>query len=290
MKTKPLVLLQTLLPLHALSRVMHWLMRSSKLPGHNFFLRLAIRKYNIRLDEVLEPDVFDRDIYPDLNSCFTRALKPDARPIAKGAQEICSPADGTISAIGHLNDTLLLQAKGHEYTLGELLANDIGLINQFRNGAYATIYLSPRDYHRVHIPLTGKLTKMVHVPGRLFSVSPYNMQNIPRLFARNERVISVFNTAIGPMVVIMVGAIFVGSIETVWAGEVTPPAGKEISTSIYPESAGDSLNKGEEMGRFNMGSTVIVLFPENTVKWNADRQADSKVRMGENLGELTTGG
>lgn len=287
MKIKPLVLLQTLLPLHGLSRIMHWLMRCQKLPGHNMMLRLAVRKYNIQLDEILEPDLYDRHLYPDLNSCFTRALKPEARPIAGDAQDICCPADGTISEIGYLNDEKLLQAKGHEYTLTELLAGDDKMVNTFRNGAYATVYLSPSDYHRVHMPLTGKLTTMVHVPGRLFSVSPYNMQHVPRLFARNERVISLFNTQEGPMAVIMVGAIFVGSIETIWAGEITPPAAKEINTSIYPDSAGDKLEKGDEMGRFNMGSTVIVLFPERTAQWHQDRQAGSKVKMGQILGKLT---
>jgi len=287
MKLKPLVLLQTLLPLHLLSRIMHWLMRRQKLPGHNSFLRWAIRKYKIQLDEILEPDLFDHHIYPDLNSCFTRALKPEARPIAPGALDVCSPADGTISEIGYINDTRLLQAKGRDYSLTELLGGDASLVDKFRNGAFATIYLSPSDYHRVHMPLSGKLTTMVHVPGRLFSVSPWNMQNVPRLFARNERVISMFNAAEGPMAVIMVGAIFVGSIETVWEGEITPPAGKEISTSIYPDSAGDNLVKGEEMGRFNMGSTVIVLFTERTVKWHQDRQAGTQVKMGQILGTLT---
>jgi len=287
MKHKTLVLLQTLLPHHALSRIMHWLMRCQKLPGHNIFLRWAIRKYKIQLDEILEPDLFDRRSYPDLNSCFTRALKPQARPITQGALDVCCPADGTISEIGYINDTKLLQAKGREYTLTELLGGDRKLVDKFRNGAFATIYLSPGDYHRVHMPLSGKLISMIHVPGRLFSVSPWNMQHIPRLFARNERVISVFNSIEGPMAMIMVGAIFVGSIETVWEGEVTPPAGNEVSTSIYPDSAGDKLEKGAEMGRFNMGSTVIVLFTESAVKWHQDRLAGSHVKMGQILGKLT---
>ncbi|HED16577.1 MAG TPA: phosphatidylserine decarboxylase [Gammaproteobacteria bacterium] len=287
MKIKPLVLFQTLLPQHGLSRIMHWLMRCQKLPGHNFFLRWAIRKYKIQLDEILEPDLFDRHSYPDLNSCFTRALKPEARPVAPDELDVCCPADGTISEIGYINDTRLLQAKGREYTLTELLGGNNKLIDTFRNGAYATIYLSPSDYHRVHMPYNGKLTTMIHVPGRLFSVSPWNMKYVPRLFARNERVISVFNTVEGSMAVIMVGAIFVGSIETVWEGEITPPAGKKISTSIYPDSAGDKLGKGDEMGRFNMGSTVIVLFTERAVEWHQDRQAGTPVKMGQILGKLT---
>ena len=285
----PLVLLQAVLPQHALSRVMHRLMRARHLPLRNTLLRWAIRHYRIDLEEALHPDYTDRSIYPDLNSCFTRALKPAARPIAPGDDVVVSPADGTLSQFGTLHDDRLLEAKGHDYSLRALLADDTAAVNAFHEGEYATIYLSPRDYHRVHMPLAGQLRRMIHVPGRLFSVSPWNMRHVPGLFARNERVISLFDTPAGQLAVILVGAIFVGSIETVWAGEITPPAGRRIETWDYGED-GPRLAKGEEMGRFNMGSTVILLFQHDRVRWAQGLATDQAVRMGQALGRISGAG
>ncbi|HIE55651.1 MAG TPA: phosphatidylserine decarboxylase, partial [Chromatiaceae bacterium] len=195
------------------------------------------------------------------------------------------PADGKINQAGYVQQDRLLQAKGQEFSLLQLLAGDTVLASRFAEGAYVTIYLSPRDYHRVHMPVTGRLEKMIFVPGSLFSVSEATTRLVPGLFARNERLICLFETALGPMAVIMVGAIFVASMETVWEGEVRGPAG-EPSTWIYSGEDRITLKKGEEMGRFNMGSTVITLFAKNRVTWDPALQPGVQVRMGQPLGRF----
>lgn len=278
---------QTLLPHHALSRMMHGLTRMRHLPFRDALVRSFIRIYNINLEEAQEADYTNRSLYPTLNSLFTRALRDDVRPIAGAQGEICSPVDGTVSQLGKIEGERIFQAKGFDFSLQELLGGSQELAAQFQGGEFATLYLSPRDYHRIHMPLTGTLLETIHVPGRLFSVSPTCISVIPRLFARNERVIALFDTEAGPMAMILVGAIFVGSIETVWAGEITPPAGKTITVQDHRNDQPPlQLQIGEEMGRFNMGSTVILLFPQKSMQWHSALAPGATVRMGQLAGTL----
>jgi len=230
----------------------------------------------------------DYRAYEHFNAFFTRALKADARPLARDEQTLCSPVDGTVSQLGRIDGNRIFQAKGRDYSLIELLGGDKARAEPFRNGSFATLYLSPRDYHRIHMPLTGQLREMVHIPGKLFSVSPLTTRMVPNLFARNERVVCIFDSSIGPLGLILVGAINVASIETVWAGVVTPPLGKTIRRWDYPAQGNDSvrLEKGEEMGRFNMGSTVILLAPPDTLDWQISMSANSSIRMGQALARL----
>jgi phosphatidylserine decarboxylase len=278
------VALQYVLPHHLLSWLMHAITRIEAKAFKDMLIRKVIAWYRVDMDEALESRP---DAYRSFNDFFTRALRPDARPVAPEAKRIACPADGTLSQAGDIEDGYLFQAKGHDYSLLELLGGDPALSKIFEEGSFATIYLSPRDYHRVHMPYGGKLKKMMHVPGRLFSVNETTCRKVPRLFARNERVISLFDTDIGPMAVILVGAIFVASIDTVWAGTVTPVR-QRVSSWDYPPKArakAISLEKGEEMGRFNMGSTVILLFGKDALEWADDFTPGSQVRMGQAIGE-----
>jgi phosphatidylserine decarboxylase len=278
------VALQYLLPHHLLSRLMHAVTRIEMRDFKDMLIRRVIDWYKVDMSEALETNP---RAYRSFNDFFTRALRPDARPVAEATDAIACPADGTLSAAGDIEDGYLFQAKHHDYSLLELLGGDPTLSRLFEEGSFATIYLSPRDYHRVHMPFSGKLKKMVHVPGRLFSVNDTTCQKVPRLFARNERVIALFDTDIGPMAVIMVGAIFVASIDTVWAGTVTP-VHQRISRWDYPPTSrakAITLDKGEEMGRFNMGSTVILLFGKDAVEWEEELTPGAKVKMGQAVGE-----
>ncbi len=273
------------LPHHLLSQVMHWITRTEWPPFKNWMIRKAIRFYQMDMSQAVEPDP---GRYRSFNDFFTRALRPDARPLAEGKESLLCPVDGTLSQAGAIEEGRIFQAKGFDYTLQELLGDDPKWSRIFEGGRFATIYLSPGDYHRVHIPLTGTLKKMIHVPGRLFSVSPATTRTIPRLFGRNERVVNLFETKSGPMAVIMVGAIFVASIDTVWAGTVTPRS-RRIQSWAYgrqPSSA-VKLVRGAEMGRFNMGSTVILLFGKDAVEWSDTLQPEQKLCMGEHIGTLT---
>jgi phosphatidylserine decarboxylase len=244
-----------------------------------------IRHYNVNMSEALQPNL---DAYPDFNSFFTRALRPETRPLAKGAGKICCPSDGTISQIGDIQGPQIFQAKDHSYSLVELLGGSEERAQPFLGGRFATTYLSPGDYHRVHMPFSGRLVEMTYIPGRLFSVAPDYTESIPRLFARNERVVCIFQTEAGSMAVILVGAIFVGSIETVWADEITPPRSKSIKVTSYSADENDiQLKTGEELGRFNMGgSTIIVLFGHGQVQWRPELGAESRVQFGEVLGQV----
>ncbi len=248
------------LPHHAISRVTHWAVRVETPWFKNLLIKTFIRVFKVDMSEALEEAP---TAYPTFNAFFTRALKPEARPMPDDPDAILSPADGTISQMGPIEGDTIFQAKGHGFTTAELLGGDEALAEEFRDGWFATIYLSPRDYHRVHMPMTGTLRKMIHVPGRLFSVAPFTVRTVPKLFARNERVACIFDTECGPMALVLVGAINVGSIETVWAGEVTPPAGNRVTTHQYnqPRQVGPTIRRGEEAGRFNMGSTAIILVP-----------------------------
>lgn len=275
--------LQYPLPQHAISRLARWITRVET-PAwiKNILIRRFIRRFGVDMNEAAIPDIH---AYSCFNDFFTRALRADARPITGDAQSIACPVDGRISQIGSLDRENILQAKGRTYSVAELLAGESQTSDKFMDGEFATLYLSPRDYHRIHMPLTGSLRKMLYVPGRLFSVNPPTTRVVPRLFARNERVITVFDTDAGCMAVVLVGALNVGSIETVWAGEITPPRSHAVHRREYQEGE-VSLKKGAELGRFNMGSTVIVLFERQRIRWQAKFAANAGVRMGENFGKM----
>jgi phosphatidylserine decarboxylase len=272
--------LQYLLPQHGLSRLVHRFVRIRQPWIKNAMIRAVCKFYRVNLAEAACESLESFDCF---NAFFTRALKPDARPICPEPHAIACPADGVISQIGAIEGRLLFQAKGRYFGLSELLGGDENLAAEFENGGFVTVYLSPRDYHRVHLPVAGALKAMIHVPGELFSVNAATTENVPKLFARNERVICHFDTAVGPMAVILVGAIFVSSIETVWHGEVTPPRSKTIRQWDY-SARHLSFERGAEIGRFNMGSTVIVLFGAGRACWNPEIQAGASVRMGMPLG------
>ncbi len=259
---------------HRLTRIRtHWF--------KNLLIRIFCHVFRVDLSEAEQPDP---TTHPTFNAFFTRALKPGARPLEGGANDLCCPVDGTISQIGPITNDRLLQAKGRDYSLVELLGGDAALAEPFRHGDFATLYLAPRDYHRIHMPLAGRLTDMVHVPGRLFSVSPLTARMIPNLFAHNERVICRFETRAGPLALILVGAINVASIETVWAGVITPPLGQHIRRWRYPAVGNRvELARGAETGRFNMGSTVIVLTTAGALRWDPAIRAGDRVRMGQRL-------
>ncbi len=245
-------------------------------------LPLFIRLFKVNMDEAKNPDWKS---YSSFNNFFTRELKQEAREISKDKNSIASPVDGAVSQLGKINADLIFQAKGHAYSLTQLLGDREDLAKKFKNGQFNTIYLAPKDYHRIHMPVDGILLEMIHVPGELFSVNPTTVENVPALFARNERVVCMFDTPAGPMAMILVGAIFVGSIETVWHGEVTPPTAKEIRNWKYDEQE-LSYNKGEEMGRFNMGSTVILLHANKKMDWDIELKAEQVVRLGETIGHI----
>lgn len=268
-----------LLPHHALSRVMHAITRSKIHWWKTHFTRWFVKQFKVDMSLAQEPNL---DSYPSFNAFFTRALHSSARPIVADDNLLACPVDGAVSQLGTIKDGRIFQAKGRDYTLLELLGNDAKMAQQFEDGSFATIYLSPRDYHRIHIPLDGKLTAMSHIPGRLFSVSPATARAVPRLFSRNERVVAYFDTDIGPMAMVMVGAIFVASIETIWAGEVTPPAGSQIRHWDYDsEDPAHQFQKGDEIARFNMGSTVVLIMAKNAVEWQANIRATDPVQLGQ---------
>ena len=276
---------QYLLPHHFLSRIMLFITRIRFIAFKNFFIETFIQLFDVDMDlaKRSQPEEFVH-----FNDFFTRSLKPEARPIEGDEKSLVSPVDGTISQIGSINDELVFQAKGHHYTLTALLGGDATLASQFINGKFTTIYLSPRDYHRIHMPVTGKLKTMLHVPGRLFSVNGRTTRMVPNLFARNERVVSIFDTEHGPMALIMVGAIFVGSMETVWSGTVTPTSSrKKVTSWHYGENGDIQLERGQEMGRFNMGSTVILLFPQQSIEWSDIRKPDDVIKMGQQLAHIS---
>ncbi|MBO8135508.1 archaetidylserine decarboxylase [Dickeya fangzhongdai] len=245
---------------------------------------LFARIYKVNMQEAQQPDTAS---YRSFNDFFVRPLKPGIRPVDPLPNRLVLPADGTISQLGTIDDDRILQAKQHDYTLEALLAGNYIIADLFRDGLFVTTYLSPRDYHRVHMPCDGILRDMIYVPGDLFSVNPLTAANVPNLFARNERVICLFDTPFGPMVQILVGATIVGSIETVWAGVVTPPREGIIKRWAYPMEGEDAviLEKGDEMGRFKLGSTVINLFAKDRVQLMPGLASQSATRMGEAMAE-----
>ncbi len=272
---------QYLLPGHLLSRIMQGITRIRYRPFKNALIDWLVRNYGVNMDEAVQSDPHG---YDHVNAFFTRALKPEARAIADGPYDIACPVDGAVSQAGRIEEGRIFQAKGHDFGLLELLGGSEQRAAPFQGGSFATLYLSPRDYHRIHMPLDGTLTEMVHIPGRLFSVNAVTTRMVPGLFARNERVAALFDTAAGPMAVVMVGAIFVGSIETVWSGVVTPPAGRVVRRWRYDKGGEPTrFARGDEIGRFNMGSTVILLFGPQAIDWTSGVIPDTAVRLGQRL-------
>ena len=244
-------------------------------------IRRFVARYQVNMDEALDSDIAH---YATFNDFFTRALKPGARPLAD-ADLIC-PVDGAISQFGAIEHDQIFQAKGHRYSTTAMVGGDAALAAQYQDGSFATLYLSPKDYHRIHMPCDGRLARMIHVPGELFSVNPVTARGVPGLFARNERVVCVFESARGPFVLILVGATIVGSMATVWHGVVNPPRGKVVRDWHYPplasaEQPAVTLKKGEEMGRFLLGSTVVMLFPKGPLHFNPDWAPGRSIRLGE---------
>lgn len=277
--------LQGWLPQHGLSRLMYRLARVEWAPLRIPLIWIFIRVTGIRLTEAVEQDPLR---YRHLNALFTRDLIPGLRPLDPDPAAVLSPVDGTLSQIGSVAGGRLIQAKGQDYPLGELLGGDSEVEGQFDGGSFATLYLSPKDYHRIHMPLAGRLSEMSHFGGRLYSVNGTTAALVPGLFARNERVVCRFETQAGPMAMILVGAIFVGGIETVWAGEVTPASTARLGVggaADHPRRA-VHLERGAEMGRFNLGSTVILLFPPAALNWVPDLASGRAVRMGQRIGTL----
>ena len=242
-------------------------------------ISLFVAHYGVDMSEAAEPDITR---YTSFNDFFTRALRAGARPLAD-ADYVC-PVDGAISQFGAIERDQIFQAKGHHYSTCALLAGDTALAAEFEHGQFATIYLSPKDYHRIHMPCAGRLQRMVYVPGDLFSVNPTTVRGVPGLFARNERVVCVFDTARGPFVLVLVGATIVGSMATVWHGVVNPPRPGEIKRWDYADKPVE-LAKGAEMGRFLLGSTVVLLWPKGTLKFNPEWAPGGAVRMGEAMGK-----
>ena len=272
-------LLQYPLPHHVISRLTHRLTRITNPALKEWAIRNFVRRFGVDMSEAAEPDT---RAYPTFNAFFTRALRAGARPLDPATDAVVSPVDGAVSQIGTVEGGRIFQAKGQSFTALELLGGDADAAAQFQDGLFTTLYLSPRDYHRIHMPVRGVLRKMLHVPGQLFSVNPPTTRAVPRLFARNERVACLFEGDAGPMALVMVGAMNVASIETVWAGEVTPPQRRAVRSWDYKPGE-VTLPKGAEVGRFNMGSTVILLFANGRIRWESAFTAGSPVRMGIRL-------
>lgn len=274
---------QYLAPQHLLSRGAGKVAECRVESIKNNIIEWFINQYGVDMSEAA---VEDPRAYEHFNDFFTRALKPGAREIAEGDNVIVSPVDGAISQIGNIEQGQIFQAKGQSFNVVELLGGDQECAQAFMGGQFSTIYLSPKDYHRIHMPIAGTLRDMYYIPGKLFSVNPVTTAKVPRLFARNERVAAIFDTAAGPVAMVLVGAMIVASIETVWAGLVAPQA-KQVKHFGYGESAeAISIGKGEEMGRFKLGSTVVMLYPKDSVNFEQNLQAESVVRMGQRFGTL----
>ena len=277
---RPAVALQYLLPHRLLSGLVHratrWRLRAWK----NFLIRRIVKAYSVDLHEAATTDI---EAFEHFNAFFTRELRAGARPQPEADDAIACPADGRVSQAGRIREGKVFQAKGIDYALSELLAMQEDACATFANGSFLTVYLSPRDYHRVHMPLPGRLVRTIHVPGRLFSVAPFTVDAVPGLFCRNERVVCVFEHAGHTWAQVLVGAMLVSSMETVWQGQITPPYGK---TTVARDWAGIELPRGAEMGRFNMGSTVILILPEGLAELSDALQAGQPLQMGQTIGRL----
>ncbi|PCK09419.1 MAG: phosphatidylserine decarboxylase [Alteromonadaceae bacterium] len=279
--TNLFIVSQYILPQHLLSRAVGYLARSEVTWLKNLLIKRFIRAFKVNMEDAL---ISDPEQFSCFNEFFCRQLKPAIRPISDVVGGISSPADGVFSQLGKIEGECIFQAKGHSFTCTELLGGQPSTAAQFEDGSFATIYLSPKDYHRLHMPVNGKLTQMTHVPGALFSVNAQTAASVPRLFARNERLVCMFDTEHGPMAMVLVGAMIVASIETVWAGLVAPRS-SAVTTVDYQTPADIRLKQGEEMGRFMLGSTVVLLFPKGAANWLESIQPGQDVKMGELVAE-----
>ncbi|MGR4867518.1 archaetidylserine decarboxylase [Variovorax sp. LARHSF232] len=274
------LLAQYLAPKQALTSFAGWVAGKERGAVTTWIVRRFVAKYGVNMGEALDADIAS---YASFNDFFTRALKPGARPIADAA--LVCPVDGAISQFGAIEAGQIFQAKGHQYSATALVGGDAQLAAQFANGSFATLYLSPRDYHRIHMPCDGRLLRMIHVPGELFSVNPATARGVPGLFARNERVACVFESTHGrTFVLVLVGATIVGSMATVWHGVVNPPRVKKVREWDY-SGQGIELKKGEEMGRFLLGSTVVMLFPAPRLQFNPGWAPGGAIRLGEAMAQ-----
>lgn len=270
---------QYLIPHHLLSRFIG-LFTECRYPAFkNWLIDWFIKRYKVDMSCALQTDPH---AYQHFNDFFTRYLKADARPFVTGSADIAFPVDGVISQVGDIKAGRVVQAKNFDFSVLELLGGSAQRAASFQNGKFITLYLAPKDYHRIHMPASGELTEMVHIPGRLFSVNPATAATIPRLFTRNERVATLFSTPAGPMAVVLVGAMIVASINTVWHGEVTPPGKKNVSQWVYPP--GKELIRGDEIGSFKLGSTVVVLFGPQMMEWIENLKPEMDVKLGELMG------
>ena len=272
---------QYLLPKQALTAFAGWVASRQRGSVTTALIRWFVGKYQVNMAEAANPDISS---YLSFNDFFTRALRPDARPLAAAA--LVCPVDGAISQFGPIQGEQIFQAKGHQYSSTALVGGDAALAAQFRGGSFVTIYLSPRDYHRIHMPCDGRLLRMIYVPGDLFSVNPVTARGVPGLFARNERVVCVFETAQGPMVLTLVGATIVGSMATVWHG-VLPREGAVREWHYDNQTPPVLLKKGDEMGRFLLGSTVVLLFPQGPLQFNPGWQPGGPVRLGDAMANFS---
>lgn len=279
MRNRLFVLSQYLAPQHTLSRAAGLLADCSIPAIKDPFIRWFIKRHGVDMSEALEPRP---EAYRTFNDFFTRAFKEDARPIDPAPDSFVSPVDGTLSQFGEVEDGEIFQAKGHYFSLETLLGGRKDMAAPFKEGQFATVYLAPADYHRIHMPIAGTVREMVFVPGQLFSVNPVTAENVPGLFARNERLVVWFDTDWGPMVLVLVGAMIVASIETVWSGVVAPRS-KSMTTTSYGAVEPPSFVKGAEMGRFRLGSTVVALLPKDTVKWRQGFEAGMRMEMGKTI-------
>ena len=275
LSTRLAVLPQYFIPKQALTAFAGWVAGHERGWVTTEIIRRFVRKYNVNMDEALDSNIAS---YASFNDFFTRALKPGARPLAQ-ADLIC-PVDGAISQFGPISGDQIFQAKGHRYSTTALVGGDMALAEQFKDGSFATLYLSPKDYHRIHMPCDGRLVQMIYVPGDLFSVNPTTARGVPGLFARNERVVCVFASSRGPFVLVLVGATIVGSMATVWHGLVNPPRLPDVKTWNYVAQKVE-LKQGDEMGRFLLGSTVVMLFPKAALQFNPTWQPTQAIRLGE---------
>lgn len=280
---RPVVALQYVLPHRLLSRLVYWATRSTWRPWKKWLISRVIRSYQVDMDQALDPDP---DSYRSFNAFFTRELEPGARPMPADARAVACPADGRISQIGAIADGRIFQAKGFDFSAAELLADDAAA-EQYTSGHFVTVYLSPRDYHRVHMPLAGTLRQTAHIPGRLFSVAPFTVEAVPRLFARNERLVCHFDGERGPFAVIMVGAMLVSGVETVWGGVEIPPYASAITRKDW-RGRGIRLERFAELGRFNMGSTVIVLLPAGAATFDPGLGAEAVVKVCQQIGRFSS--
>lgn len=268
---------QYLLPKKLLSRLLGKLAAAEAGKLTTFLIKKFIKKFNVDMSEA---KCSDPEQFKTFNDFFTRELKPDARQIIAGEDNLALPVDGCVSQMGEIKQGRIFQAKGHDFSLRELLGGRDDVAAPFDDGLFSTIYLAPKDYHRIHMPITGKLEQMIFIPGDLFSVNPLTAQNVPNLFARNERAVAIFSTAVGPMAMVLVGATIVASIETVWAGTLTANADKDIQYWDYKHQD-ITLEKGAEMGRFKLGSTIVALFSKGSIHFAEELQAGSVTRLGE---------